>query len=207
MKNTLRDIFFGKGTFTSGLIALTILGLIVLGCTCNGKKFGEIDTNSSENKTKDEGNPFETPEKTKEVKFEKADASKSEVPSDAELNKMVKEDILAFDQALEDKEFSDFYKRISKFWQDQTSPRKLQKGFQSFIDGNADLSAVKDLEANFDSRPSVEQKRRGGLKIMEVKGTFDTKPNESTFEIKYIPEGKDWKMMGFFVRTTVYKNK
>lgn len=207
---TLRDIFFGKGTFTNGLIAVTILGLIVLGCTCNGEDFDfdkKSNTNSSEKKTKEDGNPFETPKDKKDDDFEKADASKREVPSDEELNKMVKEDILAFDQALEDKDFSDFYKRISEFWQDQTSPRKLKKGFQSFIDGNADLSGVKDLDAKFESRPTVESKRRGGLKIMEVNGTFDTEPNESTFELKYIPEGKEWKLMGFFVRTTVYKKK
>jgi hypothetical protein len=205
MRKLLREIFIGKSTFSNGILALAIIGLIALGCTCNGKKFDfgtKSDTDSSKEKTKEEGNPFETPDVGD---FEKADASKGEIPSNAELQTIIKEDMLRFDKALKDKDFEDFYNNASKIWQENTSPRKLKKEFQNFIDGKADLSSVKNLEADFSPSPKIDDSKK--VDVLEVKGTYDTPPNKSSFDLKYIPEGKEWKLIGFYVKTTVYKKR
>lgn len=206
MKKILQNAFYGKSSFTNGLIAIGIISLIVLGCTCNDKKFdfGTSNSNSSENKTKEDGNPFETPDK-KDNDFEKADASKGEIPSEDELQVKVKEDILRFNKALQDENFDDFYDSISEFWKEQTSSRKLKNQFQSFIDGKANLSGIKSLDADFSPKPRIDDSKR--VKILEVNGEYATTPNKSTFELKYIPEDKEWKLIGLYVQTTIYKKK
>ncbi len=200
MKRRLSGIFIGKGNFSNGLIAMIVLGLIVLGCTCNNGKFDfgkKKNTNSSQ--------PVEDDSPKKDGEYEKVDASKGEIPSDAELQDMVRADMLAFDKALKEKSFSDFYKRISKFWQSQTTPGKLKRGFKGLIDGKADLSGVENLDADFSPTPSIDNTKN--VKVLEVEGSYPTKKRDSTFELKYIPEGDEWKLIGFFVKTTIYKKR
>lgn len=203
MKRTLLQVFHGQSSLTSGTLALLILGLIVLGCTCN-----QDLTNSDDKGTANSNSAVaerEEPDTKSEPEFEKADASEGEIPSEAELQKMVREDIMAFDKALKDEDFKGFYDRTSKLWQRQTTPEELKKKFQAFIDGNADLSGVEDLEADFSPDPKIDDSKR--IKVLEVEGTYPTKPRTSTFELKYIPEEEDWKLISFFVQTTVYKKQ
>lgn len=201
MKKRFIDMFYGKSSLGSGLIALMIISLIVLGCTCNQKdgfKLGKEDSNSSQG-NRGQDKPVD------EKNYEKADASKAEIPTDEELQDMVREDLLAFDSALKNGSFQEFYNRISKFWQKQTTPGKLKDGFQKLIDGKADISGIKNLKASFSPAPKIDSSKR--VKVLEVYGTFPTKPADSTFELKYIPEGKEWKLIGCFVRTTIYSKK
>ena len=204
MKRMLRNIFYGKSAFTSGLIALTILGLIALGCTCNGKKLfdGQSDTNTAEKNTKDDKDPFSTPEK-KEVK--KSDASKGELPEDDELEEIIKTSLLDFDKAVKDEDFTEFYESTSKPFKDSISPRRLKSKFQKFIDGKADLTGIKSLTPDYSTRPKIT--KQGRFKVLEAKGEFPTKPNPSRFDLKYIPEGEDWKLISFAVYTTVYTKR
>lgn len=199
MRSKLSQAFMGKGNFSNGLIALMIIGLIVLGCTCNDGKidFGKKkDTNSSQEK--------DEPVK-KEKDYEKADASKGEIPSEEELQDMVKADLLIFDKALKRRNFIDFYKNTSKLWQEQTTPGKLKILFKNFIEGKADVSEVENLEAEFSPDPFIDDSLK--VKVMEVNGSFPTRKNPTIFELKYIAEGKEWKLSGFFVKTTVYNKK
>src|SRR5947207_2245326 len=106
MKNILGKMIFGKDNKTSGFIAFAIVGLIVLGCTCN-KQFGDFKedtptsspttttsptttysptttTSSNTSTSSNSKNPFgdsskETPKTT----------SSGDTPSDAELQSLV----------------------------------------------------------------------------------------------------------------------
>ncbi len=196
----LRNVLFGKSTLTNGFIAVALMSLIVLGCTCNKDMFKSKKTSNSNIEI---APPKETPKKNRD--YEKSDASKGKVPSDEELQDIVGQDMLAFDKALKDRDFGDFYDRISKVWQKQTSANELKTSFQPFIDGKASLSGIEDLDASFSPEPKITKSK--GVKVLEVEGSYPTKPSDSTFELKYIAEDKDWKLIGFFVKTTIYKKQ
>ncbi len=195
----IRRIIFGKNSIGSGLIALSIIAAIGLGCFCNKEKLNQLTNSGSSSPSPTTSAP--SPSATKS--YTKADASKSEIPSDDEMQDIVKQTLLDFNDALQKEDFTEFHASISKVWQKQTSPEKLKTNFQNFIDGDADLSSIKSMNAKFTSPTQVT--RSTGVKTLETKGEYPTSPNTSTFELKYIAQGKEWKLIGLNVVTTVKK--
>jgi hypothetical protein len=205
MKKIINKIIWGQSNKFNGLVALLIVGSFVLGCNC-GKDFklgksGSSDSNSSTSNSGDnpfsKDNPFSdkpgnTPSDKKDTNYTKADASKKEVPSDAEMQEIVKTTLLDFNDALQQKDFTDFHTKISKVWQRQTNPDKLKQGFQTFIDGRTDISAIESMDATFTTPPGIIKNL--GYNMLNVKGEYPTSPIKTTFELQYVPEGKDWKL-------------
>ena len=121
----------------------------------------------------------------------------SEVPDKAELKKMSEESMAAFGQALKDKDFSGFYIDIAAIWQKQTSPEKLQEAFKDMLGGNFDiLGIVKELKPVFDPAPQIDSDG-----VLIIKGYYPTKPNRLTFQLKYLEEEAEWKLVGINVKT------
>ncbi len=199
----LRQILCGKSSLSNGFLALAIIGLIVLGCTCNDKTFdfGKKDDSNSTNKT--EETPTETPKEKKEIV--KSDASKGNLPEDDELEAIVKETLLDFDKAVKKGDFTEFYENTSDPFQKSITPKGLKDKFKQFIDGNADVSKIEDLEPKYTTEPKVSKTR--GVNVLEAKGEFPTSPRPTEFDLKYIPEGKEWKLISFAVYTTVYQKR
>lgn len=198
MKKLVSEILFGRNSMVSGTIALLIISAIGLGCFCNKDKIGSLTNSGSTSPT-----PASSPSPSATKSYTKADASKAEIPSEDELQDMVKRTLLDFNAALQKEDFTDFHSTISKVWQKQTTPEKMKSNFQSFIDGEADLSSISSMKANFTSPAEITKST--GVKTLETKGDYPTSPNPSTFELKYIAEGKEWKLIGLNVRTTVKK--
>jgi hypothetical protein len=197
MKKLMNEIMFGKNSIVSGLIALSIIMAIGLGCFCNKDKFDLSNIGSSTPTP----NASASPSATKS--YTKADASKSEIPSDDEMQDIVKKTMLDFNDAILKKDFSDFHKTISKVWQKQITPDQFKESFQKLIDGEADMSSIKTMTAKF-TTPS-EITRSTGAKTLESKGEYPTLPLTTDFELKYIAEGKEWKLIGLKVYTNVKK--
>ncbi len=211
MKKILSNIMLGKSNKFNGLIALMIVCSIVLGCQCNkildaAKKGSEGDdppvakrndgqtpnTNpfgkntASEPTNQTDGDPEEAPTYTK------ADASKKQVPSDAEMQDIVKDTLLDFNDALQDQDFTEFHGNISKTWKKETTPEKLKQSFQDFINKGVDITEIKPMKATFTTPPNVAKDR--GYDMLTVKGEYPTSGIKTKFELQYIPEGKDWKL-------------
>jgi hypothetical protein len=202
MKKLVNEILFGNNSMLSGMIALAIISAIGLGCFCNKDKFGGL-TNSGSSSPTPSASPSPSPSPSPTKEFKKADASKNEIPTDDEMQEIVKRTLLDFNESLQKEDFTDFHAKISKFWQKQTSPEKLKTSFQGFIDGDADLSPIRPMTAKFTKGP--ETTRSLGMKTLEVDGEYPTSPITTTFELKYIAEGKDWKLAGIQVITKVTK--
>lgn len=205
MKKTIDKISNGNQTLVNGVIAVFIVALIALGCTC-GKDFDlsnvgkESDnrtvSNTSNSDTKNEDTKTKVPTK-------KADASKGEMPADDELQYLAKTSLLDFNDAIQKADFSDFHSRLSKTWQKQITAEKFKQEFQAFIDKGVDISAISSEEASFSPAASID--KAGGVKMLVMKGSYDISPSPTTFELKYIPEGKEWKLFGIDVRTKSFK--
>jgi len=199
MKNLINEILFGKNSMLSGLIALTVVMAIGMGCFCNKDKFNNLSNTTSTPSTSPTAAASPSPSATKT--YTKADASKNEIPGNDEMQDIIKKTLLDFNDALQQEDFTDFHKSISKYWQKQTTPDKMKGNFQGFIDGDADLSPIRSMTAEFTRGP--ETTRSLGMKTLEVDGKYDTGSIPTTFELKYIAEGKDWKLAGINVVTKV----
>ncbi len=138
--------------------------------------------------------------KTDSKTYEKADASRGEIPEGDELQEMVQKTLVDFNDAIQANDFTDFFQTISKLWQRQSSPAKLKDTFQTFIDRKIDIGEVRTMGAKFTSKPRVEDSK--GFKELILEGNYDTSPRPTKFELKYTPEGKNWKLTGISVDTT-----
>jgi hypothetical protein len=192
-------------TLVNGVMALFMVALIALGCTC-GKDFDlsnigkESDNRTVSNTSNSETKKEDT--KTK-VPTKKADASKGEMPADDELQYLAKTSLLDFNDAIQKADFSSFHSNLSKTWQKQITAEKFKQEFQAFIDKGVDISAISSEEASFSPAPSID--KAGGVKMLVMKGSYDISPSPTTFELKYVPEGKEWKLFGIDVRTKSFK--
>ena len=180
----------------SGFIAIAIISAIGLGCFCNKDKLGLSNTSSTTTPS-----PAASPSPSPTKSYTKADASKSEVPSDDEMQDIVKKTMLDFNDALQKEDFNDFHKTISKVWQKQITPEKFKESFQDFITGEANFGEISSMTAKFTFPASITKST--GVKTLESKGEYATSPNATEFELKYIAEGKEWKLIGLKVYTNV----
>ena len=131
---------------------------------------------------------------------EKADASRGEIPEGDERQELVQTTLVQFNDAVQADDFTDFFPTISKLWQRESSPAKLKETFQLFIDRKIDIGEVRTMEANFTTKPRIDESK--GFKELILEGNYDTSPNPTRFKLKYTPEGKNWKLTGISVDNT-----
>lgn len=124
-----------------------------------------------------------------------AGSGEGKLPSEKELRALVLESLGDFNNALQGKNFAAFYKHISALWQKQTTPEKLQALFQPFIDKEIDLAPVLKLTPAYEPPPAIND---DGL--LQIKGTFATKPHQVLFQLGYIFEPPDWKLVKINVK-------
>lgn len=196
MKKIAAKFFVGKDDRYSGLIAFAIVGLIALGCTC-GDKFDLANLGKNDNTSRTESNS--SIDSTSSKPTTKADASTGQVPADDQLQEIARETIMDFNDAIQSRDFTDFHRTISKPFQKQVSPERFKETFKAFIDLKINFREISTLDADFTSTPAVESSL--GNKILKLKGNYPTTPRRTNFELKYVPEGQDWKLIGIEINT------
>lgn len=194
MNKIAKALFFGRDNRLSGLLAFMVIGAIVLGCTCEreSSRTNYPDTNASNTAV-----PEQTPRRAPAP--EKADASSGKVPEESQLQDLARTTIVDFNDAIQNEDFTNFHETISKPFQKEASPTRFKQVFQSFIDAGIDLSEVKDLYANFTTPASID--RSAGARTLKLKGNYATTPRRANFDLKYIPEGKEWKLIYIEINT------
>jgi hypothetical protein len=196
MKKLVNETLFGKNSMLSGIIALVMISAIGLGCFCNKDKFESLSNTASSPSPTATSSPSPSPTRS----IEKTDASKGKVPSDDELQEIVRTTLLDFNSAVQKADFTDFYEKLCRPWKKQTSVEKLETTFRAFIDKKVDIGKISSEKAAFSPSPVVE--RELGYQTLKLQGKYPTKPNYVKFELNYIPEGKDWKLSKIQVDTT-----
>ena len=162
---------------------------------------GSTTTTSDTKKPIADASPA-TKDSPKKNTFEKADARKGEMPSDEELQEMVKTSLLDFNAAVKKGDFADFHDTISRTWKKQTTPETFNTAFSQFIEKKLDISEISSKSADFSPTPDIEKTQ--GINVLHVVGEYDTSPNATKFDMKYIPDGNDWKLLAIRVDTRGY---
>lgn len=208
MKNTLRQIIWGKDKRFNGLFALGIVTLIVLGCNCN--KLNELA--KKDNTPSNPSNSFPTNTTGPDTipspstpTYTKADASKKQIPSDAEMQEIVKTTLLDFNSAIQSEDFTDFHAKSSRALQKTANPEKMKQTFQLFIDGQMDISSISSMTAKITSPPKLQN--RAGFTVLSVAGEYPTYGYSTTFELQYVPERSDWKLFLINVHAPIKKKQ
>lgn len=116
------------------------------------------------------------------------------LPTEKEAKRLALDSLLAFNKALKAKSFDSFYGQIAKLWQAQTTPAKLKEIFQAFLDQDAHISGVADVEPAFDSKPAIDSDG-----FLVLKGSYPTQPSKVFFELKYVYEDEIWELVGINV--------
>jgi hypothetical protein len=184
MKPIGSNILFGKNA-VSGAIALSIVLLIALGCTC-GKFFSK---NGSENTSNIASN---IPLKNVEG---------GDLPSNPVVQGLVKDTIGLLADAVKSGDFSDLYSKASSDFRSQYTINEVQKTFKAYVDKKSlvapILNKAKGQDPKFSSPPSLRSEKN--LKILVANGKFDTKPYSVRFDTEYIFRDGEWKMLKLVV--------
>lgn len=193
MKQMIVNLLFGKNTKLSGLIAFSIVAVIALGCSC-AKELGNLSEKDDSTTASNTTTGTNTSTKT----VSQPDASTGQVPNDEQLQDLAKTTVLAFNDAIQSEDFTDFHRDIAKPFQKEASPERFKQVFKSFIDGNINLSEVRSLPAYM--QPAIIDKSRGA-NTLKLKGSYTTTPRRTNFDLQYVPEGDDWKLIYIEINT------
>jgi hypothetical protein len=123
-----------------------------------------------------------------------AEPAKKPMPEDDELKAMVSTTLADFGAAVRAENFESFYESTARLWQSQTSAEELQKTFQPFLDQQVDLAEVEGIDPVFDNPPTIDEDG-----VLLLTGYFPTESARVEFEVSYVYEHPDWKLIGLAV--------
>lgn len=116
------------------------------------------------------------------------------IPPTSELERMIGEALLSFNQSALARDFTPFYATLSDVWKQQTSPEDLAKSFQEYTDSEVDIAAIESVKPKVVPAPAVNEKG-----VLVVSGHYPTRPAQVAFELKYVHERAGWKLLGISV--------
>jgi|GEM_PF-974210 len=206
MKNFVGKLFVGRNANFNVLLVLCVFAFVGLGCFGAGRNKDDNPTPAVNSSPKDNSNKSDNTNKksdddTPKKITKKANAAKWEVPEEDEMKEMTRAALIDFNDAVQEGDFADFHTKISKTWQKQTTPEKFNQAFSEFIAKKVDISNISSSEPEYSPDPSVLQDL--GAKKLIAKGCYDVSPRPVGFTLKWIPEGKEWKLFGIEVDTTL----
>ena len=114
------------------------------------------------------------------------------IPDKDKLISLTQENTQIFAQAVNTKNMSDFYDKISTFWQKETTPETLDKAFDAFYKAGIDFTALKNITPILDKEPTLSKDGR-----LMTEGHYPTSPAVVYFNYSYINEKGNWKLVGF----------
>ena len=115
-------------------------------------------------------------------------------PDEKEVRRLVRDNLLAFDQAVANGSFREFYEAVSDKWKEQLTEGQLERAFKPFVEKQFRVAAIKYVDAVFDHSPFVD-----GDGLLIVSGFYPTQPYQTTFSMKFYYELPRWKLFGIDV--------
>lgn len=128
-------------------------------------------------------------------------AAALEMPSEPELQDLVKATMLDFNDAVQSGDFTSFHKKAAKKWQEQNTAEEMKDAFKEFVDNkeNFNLKGVSEMKPTFEPAPTFEP--LAGEKALSLSGWYATTPKKLKFELKYLREDSSWRLASIRIRT------
>ena len=122
------------------------------------------------------------------------------VPSEKEIEKLVLDTLLLFNDAVQARNFKAFHAKLGPAWKKDATPRALLDSFHDFTDKHIDFSDIEDVAVTFDVAPAVNQ---DGWLV--VKGHYTLKTSDVLFELKYENDQGSWKLVSINIQTKPHR--
>lgn len=116
------------------------------------------------------------------------------IPDDKTVRTLALETLLFFNDAIGERSFEEFYKKVSKTWQKQLTVGQLNRAFQPFVDNNVNIAGIKEMEPVLEGPAHVSSE---GLLV--ISGEYRTTPYRVIFSLRFIYELPKWKLFGIDV--------
>ena len=124
------------------------------------------------------------------VGSQKVRAESKSIPAVTEQERLAKDTLMAFNGAVQKGDFTDFYGGISKTWQGQITPQRFKEVFQAFIDRHINIEPMLAGSPTWDKPAAIADDGR-----LQLAGHFLQDGVKANFELDYIPEGAQWKLL------------
>jgi hypothetical protein len=123
------------------------------------------------------------------------------MPSEAKLQQMVHDSLMAFNKAVSDKSFAAFHKVCASQFREQVSVEQMDQAFKKFMDNQVDISSIDKATPAFDAAPEIDSDG-----VLIAKGGYPVEP-KVLFELKYVYDGDAWKILAINVNLPTYRFK
>jgi len=197
MKKFALTLLFGRDQIT-GLIALGIIGLFVLGCTC-GKNFdlGNIGKNDNSSRTSNTSsdNPFGKDSDTD------SNTTDGDMPDSTLIKALVKDTTASFANAISTEDFSSIYSDASQDFKATYTEEQMKDVFKEFIQKKRLILPIlaKAIAMDPELSPAPHLRSEKGLSILVVTGKYPTSPVPLQFDYEYIKRDDEWKLLKLVV--------
>ena len=122
-------------------------------------------------------------------------ASAQSLPSKEEQEILIKTTLLTLNDANLTDDYAVLHAKLSKPFREQMDAEKLKVAFKEFVDKKGDISVVAAKSPIPDADGAI-----GKDGVLELSGTFDTKP-KVTYKLRYLMSEGVWKPLGINVST------
>lgn len=118
------------------------------------------------------------------------------LPNKEDQELLVKTTLLTLNDANLTGDYSVLHDKLSKPFRDQFDVQKLKDIFKDFVDKHIDMSVVAIKSAIPDADGVIDKDH-----ILQLSGSFDTKPKAVKYKLSYSVSENLWKPIGIHVST------
>lgn len=123
-----------------------------------------------------------------------SDSQSQPLPEEREIKQLILRTLEKFDEAVQQKSFTDFYSSVAVAWQKQLTVGQLERAFQPFTNAGVRFGGLNEAEMQFDGPPTINSEG-----ILVINGHFHTAPYQVYFNMKFVYELPRWKLFGLDV--------
>lgn len=190
MPNFIAEFLRAKDPLLNGIIAMAILSLIVLGCTCKDTDFANLGKNSNSPSVADSTNTGAD------------DGKDADMPDDRLLKALVKSTTAQFANAISTEDFTTLHKEASIDFQNTYTPEQAKEVFADAIKNKKSLlpmlAKLVSMDPTFSPEPYI--RREQNTPILVVTGKYDTKPRPLEFEYEYVKRNGSFKLLKLILK-------
>lgn len=196
MKKIISTLLWGRNSKFNGMMAVGIISLIVLGCTCNRNfDLGNVGSDNGTDRTASNSTSNST---------STGDDMDGSLPSDSKIRSLVRETTSDFADAIDTGDFSAIYGKASSDFQSSYTEAQMKNAFDMFIREKRRVVPIleKAMSMQSDLSPDPYIRTEKGHKVLVINGQFPTKPLPVKTEYEYVLREGEWKILKLVVKIT-----